>query len=131
MEPARTPIGERLEQARARIGRLSPQEAAAAQASGSIIVDTRDSSHRLAEGAIPGSVAVTRDTLEWRADPTSEQPDPALSDFSTPLIVMCNEGYGSSLAAESLYQLGHLSVSDIVGGFRAWKALGLPTNAVE
>lgn len=129
MESEGTPIEERLMQARDQIRRLSPQEAAAAQAEGAVIIDTRDSSFRSAEGVIPGSVWVTRDTLEWRADPNSDQPNPVLADFSASLIVVCNEGYGSSLAADSLRQLGHLGSSDVVGGFRAWKAAGLPTAA--
>jgi rhodanese-related sulfurtransferase len=124
----RTTIDERLAMARARIRRLTPSEAAVAQAHGAIIVDTRDSADRSAEGSIPGAVAVTRNTLEWRADPTAELPDPALSDFGNALIVICNDGYSSSLAAESLLLLGHATVADVVGGYRAWKAAGLPTT---
>lgn len=130
MNTERLPIDERLRQARERISRLSPKEAAEAQASGSVIIDTRDSADREAEGVVPESIWVTRDTLEWRADPSSEQPNPALSDLSSSLIVMCNEGYGSSLAADSLHQLGHVKVADVVGGYRAWKADGLPTRPI-
>lgn len=130
MDAARTPIGERLEQARARIRRLTPHDAAAALVDGAIVIDTRDSSYRVAEGVIPNSVWVTRDTLEWRADPTAEHPHPALSDFSNDLIVVCNDGYGSSLAALSLRKLGHVGAADVVGGYRAWKAAGLPTDSL-
>jgi rhodanese-related sulfurtransferase len=123
----RTSIEDRLADVRTRIRRLSPPDALAAQADGAIIVDTRDSVDRIAEGAIPNAIVVTRNTLEWRADPVAEQPDPVLSDFSSDIIVVCNDGYASSLAADSLRQLGHDSAADVVGGYRAWKAAGLPT----
>ena len=124
----RTTIDEMLEQARTRIRRLTPHEAAAAQAAGAVIIDTRDSADRVTEGIIPGSVLVTRNTLEWRADPSSEAPDQRLCGFETDLIVVCNDGYSSSLAADSLRQLGHAGVGDIVGGYRAWNAAKLPTD---
>lgn len=123
-------IDQLLSEARARIARLTPHEAAAARDAGAVVVDTRDSADRLAEGIIPDSVLVTRNTLEWRADPIAELPDPVLSDFSTRLIVVCNDGYASSLAADSLRRLGHLGVADMIGGYRAWKRAGLPTDAV-
>ena len=123
------PIDQRLAQVRRRIRRLTPEEAAAAGVEGAVIVDTRDSADRLAEGVIPGSVLVTRNTLEWRADPTADLPDPVLSDFSKDLIVICNDGYASSLAADSLRQLGHRTAADLIGGYRAWKQAGLPTVA--
>ena len=96
MPRERTTIDELLERARSRIQRLSPQEAAAAQARGAVIIDTRDSADRAAEGIIPGSVLVTRNTLEWRADPAAEGSDPRLSDLDAELIVACNDGYSSS-----------------------------------
>lgn len=130
VEQDRATIDERLAAARARIRRLSPAEAAAAQSAGAIIVDTRDSLDRLAEGVISASLRFTRDTLEWRADPTAELPDPVLSDFSNDIIVVCNDGYGSSLAADSLRRLGHDTVADVIGGYRAWRAAGLPTEAL-
>ena len=101
----------------------------AAQAAGAVIVDTRDTADRRAEGVIPQSVCVTRNTLEWRADPSAALPHPVLSDFAHDLIVVCNDGYASSLAAASLRQLGHVTVADVIGGYRAWKRAGLPTAA--
>ncbi len=121
-------IDERLEEVRSRIRRLSPHQAAAAQAAGAVIVDTRDSADRAAEGCIPGAVVVTRNTLEWRADPDAEVPHPVLADLDNEIIVACNDGYASSLAADSLRQIGHVSAADIVGGYRAWKRAGLPTE---
>ena len=129
MDAQHTTIGQMLDDARRRIRRLTPQEAAAAQARGALIVDTRDSADRAAEGVIPGSVLVTRNTLEWRADPTAEVPDPRLADFQAQLIVVCNDGYSSSLAADNLRRLGHVGAADLIGGYRAWQAAGLPTEA--
>lgn len=126
----RTSIAERLSDAQARIRRFSPDEAARAQAEGALIVDTRDSADRHAEGVIPGSHLVTRNLLEWRADPDAEIPDPVLCDFAQPKIVVCNDGYSSSLAADSLRLLGHSAAGDLIGGYRAWKAAGLPTAAL-
>ena len=122
-------IDELLAHARTRIARLTPQEAAAAQAAGAVIVDTRDTADRWTEGIIPHSVRVTRNTLEWRADPSAELPHAVLSDFANDLIVVCNDGYASSLAAASLQQLGHVTAAYLIGGFWAWKRAGLPTVA--
>jgi rhodanese-related sulfurtransferase len=127
----RLTVEEMLAAARARIARLSPREASEAQRSGAVIVDTRDSADRAAEGVIPGSVLVTRNTLEWRADPTAELPDPRIADPSLQLIVVCNDGYSSSLAAASLVDLGFARAADLEGGYRAWKAAGLPTSSVD
>jgi rhodanese-related sulfurtransferase len=129
MSSERTTIDKLLGQARLQIRRLTPQEAASAQATGAVIVDTRDSADRAADGIIPDSILVTRNTLEWRADPSAELPDPRLSNYKTDLIIVCNDGYSSSLAADSLRRLGHASAGDIVGGYRAWKAAKLPTTA--
>jgi len=125
----RSTIDDRLAAVRTRIRRLTPEQAAAAQADGAVIVDTRDSADRRAEGVIPGSLPITRNTLEWRADPAAECPDPRVSDFSRDIVVVCNDGYASSLAADSLRELGHATAADMIGGYRAWKAAGLPTEA--
>jgi len=127
----RQTIDQMLEDARQRIARLAPAQAATAQAAGAVIVDTRDSADRAAEGVIPGSVLVTRNTLEWRADPASELPDERMADLSKQLIVICNDGYSSSLAAASLVDLGFSSAGDLVGGYRAWKRAGLPTESPD
>jgi rhodanese-related sulfurtransferase len=126
VDRARTTIDELLTEARGRIRRLTPDQAHQAQTGGAIIVDTRDSTDRLAEGSIPGAIVVTRNTLEWRVDPTAELPDPVLSDYERELIIVCNDGYASSLAADSLRRIGHPAVADVIGGFRAWRASGLP-----
>lgn len=128
--PPRLTIDEMVDAARRRIQRLSPQEAAAAQRAGAVLVDTRDSSDRAAEGAIPDSVWHHRNVLEWRADPASALPDSRIADPSLRLIVVCNDGYSSSLAAASLVDLGFTRAGDLAGGYRAWKRAGLPTLEV-
>lgn len=127
----RTTVDVLLARARARIRRYAPAEAAAAQRDGAVLVDTRDSADRAAEGAIPGAVWIPRTVLEWRADPTSEQPDPRIADPRRRLIVVCNDGYSSSLAAASLIDLGFADAGDLAGGFRAWRAAGLPVEPVR
>ena len=129
--PAPTTIEQVLAGARERIERLAPDEAAEAQRAGAVVVDTRDSADRAAEGVIPGSVRAHRNVLEWRADPAAELPDPRIADRSLQLIVVCNDGYSSSLAAASLVDLGFARAGDLAGGYRAWKAAGLPTVGVD
>ena len=117
-----------LAESRARIERLEPAEAQAAVESGALLVDIRSADIREAAGAVPGSVHAPRTVLEWRVDPTSERPNPAIADPDAHLILMCSEGYSSSLAAATLQDLGFSRATDLVGGFEAWKAAGLPVE---
>ena len=116
-------IAELLTAVRARIERFTPAEAAAADA---LIVDLRCDDVRARDGIVPGSVHVPRSVLEWRVDQESGYANPALAGRR--LILMCEHGYSSSLAAASLYQLG-VDAGDLVGGFEAWLADGRPTAA--
>lgn len=116
-----------LAQARAGLVRLTPEEALRAQAAGAVLVDTRPEADRRAEGTIPGAVVVERTVLEWRLDPACEARLP-LASYDLHVVVVCNEGYSSSLAAATLQQLGVSRATDLVGGFRAWKAAGLPVE---
>lgn len=114
--------------ARARLGRLSPEEAYAAVAdAGAILVDIRPESQRASEGSIPGALIVERNVLEWRFDPASSARLPIATDHDLHVIVFCSEGYTSSLAAAALQDLGLWRATDLVGGFHAWRAAGLPT----
>lgn len=122
----RRSIDEVLANARHRIDRLTPDQAAAEAARGAVLIDTRDSGDRDRDGCIEGSVHIPRTVLEWRADPTSESSDARIADYEARLIIVCNEGYSSSLAAASLKDLGFDRVADLDGGFAAWKAAGLP-----
>jgi rhodanese-related sulfurtransferase len=122
-----TTIDDLLAEARAGLVRLTPGEAMAAQREGAVLVDTRPEADRRAEGAIPGAVVIERTVLEWRLDPACEACLP-LASYDLHVVVVCNEGYSSSLAAATLQQLGVHRATDLVGGFRAWKAAGLPVS---
>jgi rhodanese-related sulfurtransferase len=122
-------IDQLVERARARLDRVDPHQAAAAFADGALLVDTRPAWQRQLEGEIPGAHLIERNHLEWRLDPTSDARIPAAVDVDVRIIVVCSEGYASSLAAASLQDLGLHRATDLAGGFQAWKAAGLPTVA--
>jgi rhodanese-related sulfurtransferase len=121
-----TPIHRLLEQERLLLRRLDPRQAEQAVRAGGVIVDTRSHEQRVAGGIVPGSIRVHRNVLEWRVDPTSAWFDERFAAYSGPVIVMCEQGYSSSLAAATLQRLGFDRATDMVGGFEAWKAAGLP-----
>ncbi|HEX5558344.1 MAG TPA: rhodanese-like domain-containing protein [Gaiellales bacterium] len=118
-------VDDLLERSRAGLERLTPEAARAAVAQGAVIVDTRPIDQRREQGVVPGAVVVCRNVLEWRADGASGHPDARL--VGRELIVMCAQGFASSLAAASLQQAG-LRATDMVGGFEAWRDAGLPVQ---
>jgi rhodanese-related sulfurtransferase len=118
-------IDDVLARARARLARLSPAQARAAADGGGVLVDIRPAQQRAAEGEIPGAMIVERNVLEWRFDPASEARLP-VAGYDLQVIVVCSEGYTSSLAAAALQDLGVHLATDLAGGFRAWQAAGLP-----
>jgi rhodanese-related sulfurtransferase/mannose-6-phosphate isomerase-like protein (cupin superfamily) len=121
-------VEEVLTAARARLQRLSPDDAFEAVAQNkAVLVDIRPSAQRAIEGGIEGALVVERNVLEWRFDPTSSSRLPAATDHDLQVIVFCSQGYSSSLAAAALQDLGLWRATDIVGGFHAWRATGLPT----
>ena len=121
-------IDELLSAARARIVRVGPHEAAARIAAGAVLVDIRPAAQRAAEGEVPGALAVERNVLEWRFDPASDARLAVATGFDLDVIVLCSEGYTSSLAADALRSLGLHRATDVVGGFHAWVAAGLPAT---
>lgn len=123
---SRTTIDELLARARSGLDRLGPDQANAAVADGALLVDIRSESQRAADGVVPGAVWFARNVLEWRCDPASDARDERVGDLDRHLIVMCDEGYQSSLAAATLQELGFARATDLAGGFRAWRAAGLP-----
>ena len=130
--PAR-PVGARsiddlLAEARTRIVRVTPHEAAARVAAGAYLVDIRPAAQRQREGEVPGSLIVERNVLEWRFDPASEARLPEATGYDVDVIILCSEGYTSSLAADALVSLGLHRATDVIGGFLAWAAAGLPTT---
>lgn len=116
-----------LTEARSELDRVTPHEAEELRGAGALLVDIRPHANRAAEGEIPGSVPVERIVLEWRLDPRGDYRLPGLT-ADTRVIVLCNEGYASSLAARDLRRLGLPLATDLIGGFRAWAAAGLPTE---
>jgi rhodanese-related sulfurtransferase len=121
-------IEEMLAQARAKIRRLGPEQARAATARGALLVDIRPVWQRAEFGAYPGALIIERNHLEWRLDPTSEARIAQATDHDVEVIVACQEGYTSSLAAAALIDLGLHKTADLAGGFVAWQAAGLPTE---
>ena len=120
-------IEQLLSAARARLRRLSPDEAHEAMAeTGAILVDIRPEGQRVIEGSIADTLVVERNVLEWRFDPASSTRLPIATDHDLQVIVFCSEGYTSSLAAAALQDLGLWRATDMVGGFHAWRAAGLP-----
>ncbi|MFI5589215.1 rhodanese-like domain-containing protein [Amycolatopsis sp. NPDC051758] len=120
-------IDEVLAKARSGLDRVDPERALELQGAGALIVDIRPHANREAEGEIPGSVVVERIHLEWRLAPDSEWRLSSVTPDAT-VIVMCNEGYSSSLAAADLQRLGLRHATDLDGGFRAWAKAGLPVQ---
>src|SRR5205823_4513794 len=114
-----------LERARAGLIRLHPADAYDAMKNGAVLIDTRPEFQRRADGEIAGSIVVERNHLEWRLHPDSPGRIPEAADLNVRWIVVCDEGYASSLAAFTLVALG-LQATDVVGGFRAWRDAGLP-----
>jgi rhodanese-related sulfurtransferase len=127
---ART-IDEILAEARGRLARVHPDQAHAEARDGAVLVDIRPAAQRAEEGEIPGALIVERNVLEWRFDPASDARLPQATGHDVRVIVFCSEGYTSSLAAASLHDLGLTRATDVVGGFKAWRAAGLPTTGAE
>jgi rhodanese-related sulfurtransferase len=120
-------IAEMLAAARSRIRRATPAETAAALADGAVVIDLRGADERAVTGVIPGSIAIARSVLEWRCDPACQSRDERVARPEARVILVCAHGYSSSLAADSLRQLGFTNVGDLIGGIEAWVAAGLPT----
>jgi rhodanese-related sulfurtransferase len=110
-----------LARSRAGLSRVRPEDLDAALAAGALLVDIRPDRDRIAEGTLPGAIVLERNVLEWRLDPTSPDAIPE-ADAARQVIIVCNEGYASSLAANSLRELGLTRAGDLDGGYRAWRA---------
>jgi rhodanese-related sulfurtransferase len=111
-----------LEQARSGLSRLTPAQAADAWRAGAVVVDIRPAAQRAAEGELPGALVVERNVLEWRFDPASDARLP-IAGYDLQVIVLCQEGYTSSLAAAALQELGLGRATDVIGGWAAWREL--------
>jgi rhodanese-related sulfurtransferase len=126
------PLGSRgisviLAEARDRLTRVDARQAAAAQLAGALLVDIRPAAQRQQFGEIPGALIIERNVLEWRLDPRSDARLAVADRYDLPVIVVCQEGYTSSLAAAALQDIGLSAATDLTGGFAGWAAAGLPT----
>jgi rhodanese-related sulfurtransferase len=121
-------IDELLAASRAGVRRLAPEETVAAAARGALLVDTRTEAHRRAQGELPGAIVIDRTILEWRLDPDSPWRIPEVRGPDTEVVVVCRQGYSSSLAAASLRAVGLHRATDLAGGVEAWIAAGLPMS---
>ena len=121
-------VEQMLAQARSRLQRLTPAQAHAALTAGALLVDIRPGWQRATEGEVPGALLVERNHLEWRFDPECTARLPQATGYDAQVIVLCSEGYASSFAADSLRRLGLHQGTDVIGGFRAWAAQGLPVH---
>jgi rhodanese-related sulfurtransferase len=128
MRAARQTVNELLRAARARLERLTARRAYDAMADGALLVDIRSECQRDADGVVPGSLFIARNMLEWRMDPSSGHQHPSVGGLDRRVILMCNEGYQSSLAAATLQALGFARATDVIGGFQAWRDAGLPVE---
>lgn len=123
-------VDELVAEVRATLDRVGPERVATMVAAGAVLVDTRPSELRRRDGEIPGAWIVDRNQLEWRLDPACEYRREGVDEtlYKRPVIVVCDEGWASSLAAESLRRLGLEAATDLEGGFQAWAAAGLPVR---
>ena len=124
----RRSINEVLAAARARLNRIEPTELESELARGAIIVDTRPVEQRQRDGELPGALVINRNVLEWRLDPASEHHIPEVTDHRVRIVIVCNEGFQSSLTAAALQDLGLHRATDLIGGFQGWLALRQPSE---
>jgi rhodanese-related sulfurtransferase len=117
-----------IDDVRSRISVLDPIDAAALRTRGALFIDTRPVAQQAEFGCILGAIAIERNVLEWRLDPTSPHRHPTVAAHVGDIVVFCQEGYASSLAVATLADLGVADVHDLAGGFAAWAALGLPVH---
>lgn len=123
-------IDDLLERVRDTYVRVSPRDAyEAGRAGDALLVDIRYAALRERDGLVPGALVVERNELEWRLDPRGSHRAPEATSHDLRIVVICNEGYASSLAVDSLRRLGLHRATDLAGGFRAWRAEGLPVTA--
>jgi rhodanese-related sulfurtransferase len=124
-------IDEMLGEARARLRRLTPRQALAEREQGALLVDIRYTALRERDGVLPGALVVERNELEWRMDPQCTYKLPQARSHDQLIILVCNEGYASSLAAVSLQRLGLYRATDVIGGFQAWADAALPVTRLS
>lgn len=124
---ARCSIDDILTMARARLDRVEPEDLEREQRDGALIVDIRPIEQRQRDGELPGAIVIDRNVLEWRLDPSCQHHISNINTYDVRIVIVCNEGYSSSLAAALLHDLGLKQATDLVGGYQAWRSR-LPTD---
>lgn len=124
----RRSIEQVLAQARSRLERVEPGALAAEIAAGAVVIDIRPSEQRTRDGTLPGAIVIDRNVLEWRLDPACEHHIAEIDSHETRIVIVCNEGYQSSLAAAELHTLGLRRATDLIGGYQAWIAIHQQTR---
>lgn len=119
-------IGKLLARARSNLDRVPVEDLADEVAQGAILIDIRPLEQRRRDGGLPGAIVVDRNVLEWRLDPSSPHRLPIATSADVRFIIVCNEGYSSSLAAAALHEMGLRSATDLVDGFQAWRTFSAP-----
>jgi rhodanese-related sulfurtransferase len=129
--PVPRTVDDVLATARASLQRVTPLEAVARARAGALLVDLRILEQRQADGTVPGALTLSLNHLEWRLDPASASRIPEAADHDIDIVLLCDEGYCSSLAAARLQELGLHRATDVIGGFQAWRAAGLPVDTPQ
>jgi rhodanese-related sulfurtransferase len=124
-------VDQLLEAARRRLQRVTAAEARAAMGRGAVLVDIRSESQQARDGLLPGAIVIPRNVLEWRADPACEHHDPRLGRRQGRLMLICAQGYQSSLAAATLHDLGITDATDVIDGVEGWIEAELPVEQPE
>ena len=127
----RRTLADLLAEAEARISRHSPAEAHSAMENGAVLIDIRQDSNRARDGIVPGSIHIPRTVLEWRTAPESEFRNPYLGDVDQQVILLCDHGCSSVLAAAVLNVFGFVRVGDVIGGFCDWREASLPISTIR
>ncbi len=123
IEQERNSIAKILAEARQSLLRVTPEQLSGERENGTLIVDIRPVEQRQRDGELPGAIVIDRNVLEWRLDPSSEHRIPQVTGYDIRIVVVCNEGYSSSLAAAVLQKLGLHQAVDMIGGYQAWLAI--------
>jgi rhodanese-related sulfurtransferase len=113
-------IDEILAEARARLDRVAPEDLERERSNGAVVVDIRPVEQRMRDGVLPGAIVIDRNVLEWRLDPSCDHHIPDIASHDTRVVIVCNEGYSSSLAAALLRDIGLHHATDLIGGYQAW-----------
>ena len=124
-------IDEILAAARARLERVAPEALERERVNGAVIIDIRPLEQRTRDGALPGAIVIDRNILEWRLDPACQHHVADVTGYDIRIVIVCNEGYSSSLAAALLHDVGLHRATDLIGGFQAWLDIERRSTAVK